>query len=83
MEVSCKLSVLEKWEVAPGWFCYNEAEGIGDGFEWEKLSTAFRRWITMMGEDVEVRAGRRPLLRQDWLVLTYSVTTLYPPLPHL
>lgn len=39
MEVSCKLSVLEKWKVAPGRLCYNKAKGTGDGFEWKKPNT--------------------------------------------
>lgn len=38
MEVSCKLSVLEKWKVVLGRFCYNKVKGIGDGFEWKKLN---------------------------------------------
>lgn len=38
MEVSCKLVVLEKCEVALGRLSYNEVADIGDGFEWKKLN---------------------------------------------
>lgn len=50
MEVSCKLSVLEKWKVAPGRLCYNKAKGTGDGFEWKKPNTGsdrLQRWEKM------------------------------------
>lgn len=81
MEVSYKLDILENCESSLGRLSYNEVEDFGDGFEGEKLRV--RRSITMKGKDGEDGVGRSPRLREVWLVLPYSVSTLESHLPHL
>lgn len=55
MEVSCKLVVLEKCEVALGRLSYNEVADIGDGFEWKKLNRDAEdqlQWRENLGKSV-------------------------------